>query len=510
MTDEDINGFSDLSDSTETSDLGDEGCDDINVDSLDYDDSGLDLSNSITDDDIRDPNDALDSSSIDDLGCDDIDMSPDFGAGFSEVSDDAGSEGDDIAAGSIDSNDQSLDSLDSTVDFRDSTDVQDMSDAAGMECDDIDTISLESDDLRGGSIGLDGVEDTGESDVDATCFDDDSYVTGSGDMKRDCVEIENSDGLGENIDIFDAPNGSSSKYELYQDGADIKRYSLSPGAQAVEYADPELKADYLTTRSNELSELNRQRMELGQDVSDSERSRIEANIKQAEFDIERLNGGNSIAPNSDFVYKSMSDLAPPPEIPNVTRDPSIWEGDVGNSKMFFDDPEINDILNDYNQDGVVVSNYNPDFRPFTDHYDEKLGYFRGEVAIPDMKGGKDSFVNEINPRTLNEMSEPGKHQITESDLGNYKQADIELARRLNVSPQEVRQYRKDNGMTWHECRDGVTVQMVPTKLHDSVKHYGGVSLMKEANNDGRITRDYGNTWKRDGRTGRSGLMFDKK
>ncbi|MBN1126825.1 MAG: HNH endonuclease [Sedimentisphaerales bacterium] len=34
------------------------------------------------------------------------------------------------------------------------------------------------------------------------------------------------------------------------------------------------------------------------------------------------------------------------------------------------------------------------------------------------------------------------------------------------------------GYTWHHVEDGVTMQLVPTDLHQAVRHTGGVAVIK--------------------------------
>ena len=35
-----------------------------------------------------------------------------------------------------------------------------------------------------------------------------------------------------------------------------------------------------------------------------------------------------------------------------------------------------------------------------------------------------------------------------------------------------------DGFTWHHVEDGITMQLVPTDLHDVVKHTGGAAVIK--------------------------------
>jgi hypothetical protein len=39
------------------------------------------------------------------------------------------------------------------------------------------------------------------------------------------------------------------------------------------------------------------------------------------------------------------------------------------------------------------------------------------------------------------------------------------------------------GYTWHHVEDGRTLQLVPTKLHDAVRHSGGASIIRNLGSD---------------------------
>ena len=69
------------------------------------------------------------------------------------------------------------------------------------------------------------------------------------------------------------------------------------------------------------------------------------------------------------------------------------------------------------------------------------------------------------------------------DLGNFAQADNVLLERVQqiipeANVQDIVAFRKENQLTWHECADGKTMQLIPTAIHDACRHSGGVSEMK--------------------------------
>lgn len=99
----------------------------------------------------------------------------------------------------------------------------------------------------------------------------------------------------------------------------------------------------------------------------------------------------------------------------------------------------------YDIDGVDFKDGNPDFSEVS----------KGEVKIDDFSESRDS---------------------------NFSQADEKLAETKECTPEEVASWRKDNGYTWHECKDCQTMQKVPTEVHGNIPHSGGISEIKLISN----------------------------
>lgn len=134
-----------------------------------------------------------------------------------------------------------------------------------------------------------------------------------------------------------------------------------------------------------------------------------------------------------------------------------WDGDRGNSKWVPDRDYIpsktnhdgktwGEILDKYKIDGINFKEGEPDF--------SKIG--KGTVEI-------ESFTN--------------------SRTDNFDKADIELAKHKGCSPEEVCKWRKENGYTWHECKDMRTIQKVPSEVHNNISHSGGISEVKKGNGE---------------------------
>jgi hypothetical protein len=73
-------------------------------------------------------------------------------------------------------------------------------------------------------------------------------------------------------------------------------------------------------------------------------------------------------------------------------------------------------------------------------------------------------------------------EITPDRDKNFAEADKKLAESRRCSLDEIKQMRKDEKLTWHECEDMKTMQLVPRDVHGNTPHSGGVSIAKaEAN-----------------------------
>ena len=130
-----------------------------------------------------------------------------------------------------------------------------------------------------------------------------------------------------------------------------------------------------------------------------------------------------------------------------------WDGERGDSKWIPNPDYIpqkanaaektwGEILEKYDIDGIRFKDGEPDFSEIS----------KGDVEI-----------------------EP----FTDSRSDNFDKADIELAKQKGCSPEDVAKWRKENGYTWHECKDMKTMQKVPSEVHNNIPHSGGISEAKK-------------------------------
>lgn len=140
------------------------------------------------------------------------------------------------------------------------------------------------------------------------------------------------------------------------------------------------------------------------------------------------------------------------DIRNCPRENGHWEGERGNSRWVPDPDYVpqksnpegktwEEILKKYGINGTEYKDGEPNFESIS----------KGTVEIEDFSSDR-------------------------SD--NFDKADTELAKERGCAPEEVRKWRKENGYTWHECKDMKTMQKTPSEVHNNISHRGGVSNSK--------------------------------
>ena len=66
---------------------------------------------------------------------------------------------------------------------------------------------------------------------------------------------------------------------------------------------------------------------------------------------------------------------------------------------------------------------------------------------------------------------------------NYEQAYLKLSEELNMSENDAKKWLKNNHYTIHESNDLSTIYIVPTEIHKTYIHAGGVAECKSAMED---------------------------
>jgi len=118
-----------------------------------------------------------------------------------------------------------------------------------------------------------------------------------------------------------------------------------------------------------------------------------------------------------------------------------WEDVRGESKFISSNPEVNEVLAKYGMDGVEYTNGIPNFTKAA---------WGGDIVIKNMQGG-----------------EYGR-------ASNFAQAYAELSNKTGMPVKELKSIAKDFELTWHECNDMKTMQLIPTIINGKFGHLGGV------------------------------------
>ncbi len=130
-----------------------------------------------------------------------------------------------------------------------------------------------------------------------------------------------------------------------------------------------------------------------------------------------------------------------------------WSGERGDSKW---NPDRNYVPQKSNPEGKTWGEI------LDEHGIDGINFNDGEPDFSEISKG----TVEVSPFSDNREK-------------NFSRADIELAKQWGCTPEEVYQYRKENKLTWHECSDMKTMQLVPSVVHNNVPHSGGISEVKK-------------------------------
>lgn len=172
-----------------------------------------------------------------------------------------------------------------------------------------------------------------------------------------------------------------------------------------------------------------------------------------------------------------------------------WAGERGESVCVPQSDEVRQIMEERGISGVQYQNGVPDFSPFSEST-VKLGYMtdaRHSQGLSVGRDGKDTVYAYFEDGKLVSRSHHADNGSM-ADLhmkydkpGNFEQADVLTAEQWTANGRDgkewtandVAQYRQDHGLTWHECNDRETMQMIPEAINADFGHLGGVGEVKE-------------------------------
>lgn len=60
----------------------------------------------------------------------------------------------------------------------------------------------------------------------------------------------------------------------------------------------------------------------------------------------------------------------------------------------------------------------------------------------------------------------------------HEAAFSELSKKMHKNIEDVRRYKEDNVLAWHEDHDCFTLYLVPQEIHGNIDHFGGIGMLK--------------------------------
>lgn len=155
----------------------------------------------------------------------------------------------------------------------------------------------------------------------------------------------------------------------------------------------------------------------------------------AETKVQRILGDTSVNPIEDRIsHTPVKDV--------------VWSGNRGQSRCYPINRENMELLQQYRQSYVSYDwTGEPDFKPFEVTH----------VQIADMSGDRSKNFQSAYKRLL--------------------KTDWAIENNLKTV-EEVKGFLRQNGLTLHECKNGVTIRVVPTQIHKAYGHSGGVSEIR--------------------------------
>lgn len=177
------------------------------------------------------------------------------------------------------------------------------------------------------------------------------------------------------------------------------------------------------------------------DIGETKVDSPQREVESVDGEVERIEN-----PEYNSTYKERIDRTP------SSIEQGTWEGERGESNFRPSSPEALEKMDELGVDSIPYRNGIVDF---SDVAKESV-----KIDMVDYRQGKG---------------------------GNFEQCDTRLAEKWNNegfagktdwSPRDIADWRKENSYTWHERNDMKTCDLVPTSIHESCRHLGGVAECK--------------------------------
>ena len=148
----------------------------------------------------------------------------------------------------------------------------------------------------------------------------------------------------------------------------------------------------------------------------------------------------------------------------LPRDGGEWSGEIGDSIWLPNRDEIpkrppnnektwGEILDENGVEGIEFKDGEPDFSKVSE----------ATVEIEEFTGDRNANFTQADEKLADQWTSESKDGRT-------------------WTPQDVKEYRKENNLSWHERRDKKTLDLVPQEIHGNIPHSGGISALKNSQN----------------------------
>lgn len=136
--------------------------------------------------------------------------------------------------------------------------------------------------------------------------------------------------------------------------------------------------------------------------------------------------------------------------PNEDGKRGDWTGVRGESDFIPNDSDIKGILEKYGVDKITYKDAVPDFSKVSE----------ATVEIESMSETRAENFNQCDEKCAEQWNKENRSE------------------RNDWTAREVKEWRRENGYTWHERNDMKTCDLIPTKINDYFRHLGGVAECK--------------------------------
>ena len=164
----------------------------------------------------------------------------------------------------------------------------------------------------------------------------------------------------------------------------------------------------------------------------------------------------------DYLSQNTTNAQNDIKYKNIPQSGGVWRGEPGNSKWIPNRDEIpkqpygnektwGEILDKNGIDGIDFKDGEPDFTPVSD----------ASVEIEDFTTDRDDNFYQADQNLAQQWNEKNKNGKNDWSIS------------------DIRKYRKEEKLTWHERSDMQNMDLVPQEVHGNIPHTGGISKKKK-------------------------------